>query len=120
MKRTIQLLLLISTFIPTAFSRAAEAEHSGYVPIGQPTIFWRNGEWQTYKDGKWVPYFESLRQEAAAREPIVVPEPEPVLEQLPTEQPPEVVVPVYGGGYGYFPWDPFFQRRRFGHFRDHR
>lgn len=24
--------------------------------IGQPSIFWRNSEWQTYKDGIWTPY----------------------------------------------------------------
>jgi hypothetical protein len=101
---------------------AAETEHSGYVAVGQPTVFWRNGEWQTYKEGKWVPYFESLRQEAAARQQMIVPEPEPVLvpEEPPVEQPPEFVVPGYGGGYGYYLWDPFFQRRRLEHGRDHR
>ncbi len=125
MKRTIQILLLLACAIPSVWCRAAEAEHSGYVAIGQPTIFWRNGEWQTYKDGRWVPYFESLRQdeaakEAAAREAATMPEPEPVLvpEQPPIDQPPDMGVSVYGGGYGYFFWDPFFQRRHFGHGRD--
>jgi hypothetical protein len=26
------------------------------VVIGQPTVFWHNGEWQTYKNGVWTPY----------------------------------------------------------------
>jgi hypothetical protein len=26
------------------------------VVIGQPSIFWHNGEWQTYNDGVWTPY----------------------------------------------------------------
>ena len=26
------------------------------VVIGQPSIFWHNGEWQTYKEGVWKPY----------------------------------------------------------------
>ncbi len=26
------------------------------VLIGQPTIFWHNGEWQTCQDGVWTPY----------------------------------------------------------------
>jgi hypothetical protein len=26
------------------------------VVIGQPSVFWHNGEWQTYKDGVWTPY----------------------------------------------------------------
>jgi len=121
MKRIVQILLLLCSSIPITLCRAAETEHSGYVAIGQPTIFWRNGEWQTYKDGKWVPYFESLRQEAAARQQMIVPEPEPVMvpEEPLMEPPPDFVMPAYGG-YGYYLWDPFFQRRRFEHGRDHR
>src|SRR5260370_23097422 len=26
------------------------------VVIGQPSIFWHNGQWQTYHDGVWTPY----------------------------------------------------------------
>jgi hypothetical protein len=29
------------------------------IVIGQPSIFWHNGEWQTYKDGGWTPYRKS-------------------------------------------------------------
>lgn len=32
------------------------------VVIGQPTIFWHEGEWQTYKDGVWTPYSKSADQ----------------------------------------------------------
>src|SRR5262252_11007662 len=98
MKRILQICLILSSIIPSVLSRAAETEHSGYVAVGQPSIFWRNGEWQTYKDGRWVPYFESQRQEAAARQAMVVPEPEQVLvpEEPPVEQPPEFVMPAYG------------------------
>jgi hypothetical protein len=122
MKRTAQILLLLSCIVPITLCTAAEQEHSGYVPVGQPTIFWRNGEWQTYRDGKWVPYFEWLRQEEAARQPVVMPEPEPVPvpEDLPVEQASDMGFPVYGGGYGYWFWDPFLQRQRFKQFRDHR
>ena len=124
MKRTFQIsVLLLSFTVPASLCLAGETEqeHSGYVAIGKPTIFWRNGEWQTYKDGKWLPYFEVLRQEEAARQPVIVPEPEPEpAPEVPIEQPTDVGIPVYGGGYGYWFWDPFFQRQRFKHFRDHR
>lgn len=32
------------------------AASTNVVVIGQPSIFWRNAEWQTYKDGVWTPY----------------------------------------------------------------
>lgn len=35
---------------------AEAAASTNVVFIGQPSIFWRNGEWQTYKDGVWTPY----------------------------------------------------------------
>lgn len=30
------------------------------VAVGQPSIFWHNGEWQTYNDGVWTPYCKPL------------------------------------------------------------
>src|SRR6266404_420521 len=30
------------------------------VVIGQPSIFWHNGQWQTYNDGVWTPYGKAM------------------------------------------------------------
>ena len=51
----IVLLLLIAGY----GAHAASSEDQNPAAIGQPTIFWRNGEWQTYRDGIWSPYFQS-------------------------------------------------------------
>lgn len=34
--------------------------------VGQPSVFWHNGEWQTYKNGVWTPYGQK------ANEPVVL------------------------------------------------
>jgi hypothetical protein len=33
--------------------------------IGQPTIFWRNNEWEMFQNGYWVPYAEVAKEKAA-------------------------------------------------------
>src|SRR2546429_391139 len=37
----------------------------GVAAIGQPSIFWHNGEWQTYKDGVWTPYGQAERSHSS-------------------------------------------------------
>jgi len=77
------------------FCRTEEANADPPVPIGQPTVFWHNGEWQTYKDGVWSPYHdENRRVEApAATEPA--PEMAPEQGDAPEEP---IMYPYYGGG----------------------
>ena len=36
-----------------------------HVVIGQPSIFWHNGEWQTYNDGVWTPYGQRVASHPA-------------------------------------------------------
>lgn len=50
---------------------AERAVQPDQVIIGQPTIFWHNGEWQTYKDGVWTPYH---RRKAAPEHPKAAPQ----------------------------------------------
>jgi hypothetical protein len=46
------LLVVVASFYCRADAPLAHAP----VVIGQPSIFWHNGEWQTYNDGVWAPY----------------------------------------------------------------
>jgi len=46
------LLVVVTSFYCRADAPLAHAP----VAIGQPSIFWHNGEWQTYKDGVWTSY----------------------------------------------------------------
>jgi hypothetical protein len=46
------LLVVVTSFYCRADAPLADAP----VVIGQPSIFWHNGEWQTYNDGVWTPY----------------------------------------------------------------
>lgn len=55
---------------------AQEADSDNRIVIGQPTVFWHNGEWQTYRDGIWEPYHDPARSAAAEAEA----EPEPMPE----------------------------------------
>jgi hypothetical protein len=42
---------------------SADTSRSGApVFIGQPTVYWVNGEWQTWKDGVWTPYGQKADQ----------------------------------------------------------
>jgi len=40
----------------TPQGRADPPSGEARVVIGQPGIFWHNGQWQTYNDGVWAPY----------------------------------------------------------------
>jgi hypothetical protein len=75
-KATFIFLMLTSG---TLFSRAATADL--YANIGQPSIFWRDGEWQMFKDGRWVPYGATKPEPSielqSSPEPMVLPEPQP-------------------------------------------
>jgi hypothetical protein len=82
--------------------RAAEADTDTPVAIGQPTVFWHNGQWQTYKDGVWRPYHDEKRQE---EEPVAM-QPEMAPEQVPPPEepgmyPPYFVDGIYVGGGGH-------------------
>jgi hypothetical protein len=51
-----------------------------YGNIGQPSIFWRDGEWQMFQDGRWIPYIATKSAPAQLQttpEMVPVPEPEP-------------------------------------------
>jgi len=57
MKRILSTLLLLAT---VGAGRTEDAP-----AIGQPTIFWRNNEWQVFQNGRWVAYAEAAREKAA-------------------------------------------------------
>lgn len=52
-------LLVMLVAAGTAWSGASALAGEASEPIGQPSIFWHNGEWQTYKNGVWTPYTRS-------------------------------------------------------------
>jgi hypothetical protein len=39
------------------------------VLLGQPSIFWHQGQWQTWKDGVWTPYGQSAADPAQTLHP---------------------------------------------------
>jgi hypothetical protein len=53
-----------------------------YANIGQPSVFWRDGEWQVFQDGRWIPYAATrpgpVAEPQSPAEPMVLPEPEVV------------------------------------------
>jgi len=50
-------ILILVAALAGVHSRAADASRiEAPVVIGQPSIFWHNGQWQTWKDGVWTPY----------------------------------------------------------------
>src|SRR6267142_813384 len=49
--------ILLATFVLlTVCSMAQATTQSCPAPIGQPTIFWRNSQWETFQHGQWTPY----------------------------------------------------------------
>jgi hypothetical protein len=54
MRRTLILMcfLLVSVCCRVASASDASSTH----PIGQPSIFWHEGQWQTWNNGVWTPY----------------------------------------------------------------
>jgi len=57
-------------------------------PVTTPSIFWRDNQWQVWKEGTWVPYRQEVAQSAEPAEPEPTeelaspgePQPEPQLE----------------------------------------
>jgi hypothetical protein len=55
------LLVVVASLHCRADSRLAQTN----VFIGQPSIFWLNGQWQTYNDGVWTPYGQPVSSHPA-------------------------------------------------------
>ena len=47
-------LFTLLTVVVSLSCLAARSDTPG--AIGQPSIFWHNGQWETFKDGVWTPY----------------------------------------------------------------
>ena len=49
---------IITTLLVVASLHCCGDPALGEAPVvlGQPSIFWHNGQWQTYNDGVWTPY----------------------------------------------------------------
>jgi len=62
--KIIALLVTFGSFYSWAEPQSSDAP----VVIGQPTIFWHNGQWQTYKDGVWTPYGQETAAPAEPRD----------------------------------------------------
>jgi hypothetical protein len=95
MNRTLLWLLFSALILPLH----AQGDTESYTRVGQPTIFWRFGEWQTLQDGKWVPYAASAKSAVVDAEPAAAPEPAVVPEPEATQT--NVYVPGYGWGFGF-------------------
>jgi len=49
-------ILMALSAAAAVWCQAGTAVAEDRVVIGQPSIFWHNGQWQTYKAGLWTPY----------------------------------------------------------------
>ncbi len=65
--------------------------------VGQPSIFWRDGEWQIYQDGQWVPYSSENKESTSITEQA---SPEPVSPSEPEMIETNGYVTDHGWGYG--------------------
>lgn len=54
--KVVAILAAAGLWLSQAGAVAADAP----VAVGQPSVFWHEGEWQTYKDGVWTPYFRKV------------------------------------------------------------
>ena len=84
-----------------------------YATIGRPSIFWREGEWQVFQDGRWIPY--AATRPASAVEPQNNPEPAIAPE-------PEIVETngvYYGGGYWGYGFPVFSKGHRHHSDKEH-
>src|SRR5436305_14689614 len=96
------LLLLLGTMIV----HGQTTNEQGLILVGQPSIYWRNGEWQTYKEGRWIRY---VPPQAAVSEQTVlaqnrlypVPGPE---ETTPPGEQEQSFTPYYESTFGPSPW----------------
>jgi hypothetical protein len=107
-------------YIFIALSIAALQVQAEYTVIGQPSVFWREGEWQVYQDGKWIPY--AATKAVPQAEPQIVSEPEPTVAPEPEPAVTNGVNEVYYyWGYGYPPFYPGPHRPHFdGGPREHK
>jgi hypothetical protein len=68
MNRTILVSLV---FVANVWYSADGSSSGTSAAIGQPSIFWHNNEWETYHDGVWVPYGQSVTNAMNARDTTV-------------------------------------------------
>jgi len=52
--------LISLVFVANIWCGARGANNENFAAIGQPSIFWHNNEWETYHDGVWAPYGQSV------------------------------------------------------------
>jgi hypothetical protein len=95
------LLLLLGTMI----AHGQTTNEQGLILVGQPSIFWRNGEWQTYKEGRWIRYVppqSAVSEQTASAQNRVYPQaaPEEMAPLGEQEQP----APYYDSTFGPSPW----------------
>jgi hypothetical protein len=93
MNRSLLTLLSLAAALPC---RVEAQEGDNGASLGQPTIFWHDRQWETFQDGRWLPY-RAPAQDFAVSEPetIAPPEPEPELTQ------PNDFFPGYYWGFGF-------------------
>src|SRR5947209_15769874 len=92
MNRTFLSFLLL---LAALTCNAAANDNEKFVLTSQPTIFWHDGQWQTFQDGQWTPYAAPKKAVAAA---------EPAEPEAPTAPGPDIVQTndfIWGLGRGH-------------------
>src|ERR1041385_8375424 len=54
--------IILSLLAATAFMQLSFAGNENSGSIGQPTIFWRNCQWETFQDGKWISWAQTCNR----------------------------------------------------------
>jgi hypothetical protein len=63
------LIFIVLLIAVGACCRADSPEAGSGYRIGQPCIFWRHNEWQTYRNGAWIPYGQTESASPDTRDP---------------------------------------------------
>ena len=92
------------------------AGQTGSLLIGQPSVFWHDGKWETYTNNQWIPYTEPKKivamNDERYRDPTFSPQPE-----APTNDA-AYIYPEGWYGPGAFPVSRHLKRRRGTHEQD--
>jgi hypothetical protein len=97
MKITFALSFLVSALLCFA------DQTNTVVTLGQPSIFWRNNEWEVFQNGQWISYAQAARAAAAAAAAAE----ETAAQTPPVAEPEAAPEPEVGQTNDYTPPVPF-------------
>jgi hypothetical protein len=65
--------LLLAFAFSALMPSSSPASEPSAASLGKPTVFWHDGQWETFVNGQWQSYYAPAQQQPASFEPQVVP-----------------------------------------------